>query len=291
VDFLADREKPRDFGQMEKARGREPGSLVNGRSRALAERAETIAFGLTEGTASRRIAAMRAAGMALPPCLYLSFAVALALGAVPAIWTTAAEGTEPEVGEAGAGEPAAPTIYKWIDEHGIAHYTTDFERIPEGLRKRSGPLGPPNAALTRTPVEAGAPARRVPSVAGADDGERWVVQDRSFDRPGDTWDEGDPYGHTPDPERSGEDVFAGDSGRQEQRRQLEDLDQRIASVRTDIAANEEALKALISIPVAEGGGSLAMVDDPHFREIADRLPELLADLRALEDERAQLEAP
>jgi len=284
VGFLADREKPRDFGQMEKARSQEPGSPVNGRTRPLAERAETIAFGLTESTASRRIAPMRAAGMALPPCLF--FALALALGAVPAIWTTAAEGAEPE-----EGESAAPTIYKWIDEHGIAHYTTDFERIPEGLRKRAGPLGPPNAALTRTPVEASAPARRVPSAAGADDGERWAVRDRSFDRPRDTWDEGDPYGNTPVPEPGGDDVFASDSGQQEQRRQLEDLDQRIASLRTDIEANEEALKALISVPAAEGGGSLAMADNPNFREIADRLPRLLADLRTLEDERAQLEAP
>ena len=286
MDSLAHREKPRDFGQMEKAGSEEPGAPVNGRTRALAERAETIAFGLTERTASRRIAAMRAAGMALPLCLCL----AVALSAVPAIWTTAAEGSEPEEGEAGAGESATPTIYKWIDEHGIAHYTTDFERIPEGLRKRAGPLGPPNAALTRTPVEAGAPARRVPSAVGADDGERWAVRDRSFDRPRDTWDEGDPYGNTL-PEPGANDAFASDSGQQEQRRQLEDLDQRIASLRTDIAANEEALKALISVPVAEGGGSLAMADDPHFREIADRLPKLLGDLSALEDERAQLEAP
>jgi hypothetical protein len=66
--------------------------------------------------------------MALPPCRYLTLAVALALGAVPAVWTAAAEGAESEQGEAGAGEPAGPTIYKWIDEHGIAHYTTDFER-------------------------------------------------------------------------------------------------------------------------------------------------------------------
>jgi Spy/CpxP family protein refolding chaperone len=229
--------------------------------------------------------------MALPPCRYLTLAVALALGAVPAVWTAAAEGAESEQGEAGAGEPAGPTIYKWIDEHGIAHYPTDFERIPEDLRKRSGPLGPPNAALTRTPVAADAPARSGPPAAGADHGERWAVQDRSFDRPSDTWDEGAPYAHTPGSEPGGDGAFAGDSGQREQRRQIEDLDQRIASLRTDIAANEEALKALISIPVAEGGGSLAMADNPNFREIADRLPELLKDLRALEDERAQLEAP
>jgi hypothetical protein len=274
---------------MEKARGEEREPPVNGWSRAPAQRAATIAFALTERAASRRIAAMRAAGMALPSCRYLALAVALALGAVPAIRATAAEGSESEQGEAAAGEPAAPTIYKWIDEHGIAHYTTDFERIPEELRKRSKPLGPPNAALTRTPVEADAPARSVPPPTGLDGGERWAVQDRSFDRPHDSWDEGDPYADTPGSEPGGDGDLAGDSEQREQ--QIEDLDQRIASLRTDIAANEEALKAMISLPVAEGGGSLAMADNPNFRAIADRLPELLEDLRTLEDERAQLEAP
>jgi hypothetical protein len=143
--------------------------------------------------------------------------------------------------------------------------------------------------LTRTPVEAEAPAKGVPPAGGADLGERWAVQDRSFDRPRDTWDEGDPYADTPDSEPGGNGAFAGDP--EQRQRQIEDLDQRIASLRTDIAASEEALKALISIPVAQGGGSLAMADDPNFRKIADRLPELLADLRTLEDERAQLEAP
>jgi hypothetical protein len=248
---------------------------------------------LTEGSPSRRIAAMRAAGMALPLCL------AVAISAVPAIWTTTAGAEE---SEASSDERPAPTIYKWVDEHGIAHYTTDFKRIPEGLRDRVGHLGPPDAALRRNRVEAGAPAREAATreaatreAAPAVGGEQWAVRDRSLGGPRDVWDEGDPYAGIPGSEavapQPGEDVAASEAEQEERRRQLEDLDERIASLRTDIAESEEKLKVLVAIPVPEGGGPLAMADDPSFREIATRLPKLLADLRALEDEREQLEAP
>jgi hypothetical protein len=229
---------------------------------------------------------MRAAGKALP--LYLI----VALVAVPGIWTAAAEVAEAEESEAGAEESAAPKIYKWIDEHGIAHYTTDFKRIPDDLRDRVGKLGPPDAALTRTPVDASAPPRRTPSTPGVKTGEQWAVRDRSFEHPQDVWDEGDPYAAISAPEDLAVDeVFESEAEQEERRQQREDLDERIASLQTDIAANEEALKVLIAIPVPEGGGPLAMADNPEFREIANRLPKLLADLRTLEDERAQLEAP
>ena len=55
---------------------------------------------------------------------------------------------------------------------------------------------------------------------------------------------------------------------EERRRQLVEVEERIASLQTDIAASEEALKVLIAIPVPEGGGPLAMADDPQFREVA-----------------------
>lgn len=35
-----------------------------------------------------------------------------------------------------AAPAVAPTIYKWVDENGIAHYTTDRERIPSEIRDR-----------------------------------------------------------------------------------------------------------------------------------------------------------
>jgi len=223
--------------------------------------------------------------MALLLCL------AVAISAVPAIWTTAARAAESDESEAGADESLAPEIFKWIDEHGVAHYTTDFNRIPGNLRNRAGRLGPPDAALKRRPVDASAPARRTPSAPGVDEGEKWAARDRSFEGPSDTWDEGDPYADALVQELGEDDTFLSEAAQQERKQQLEELDGRIASIQTDIAASEEALKALVAIPVPEGGGPLAMADDPAFREIAGRLPKLLADLRALEDERAQLEAP
>jgi hypothetical protein len=226
--------------------------------------------------------------MALP--LFL----AVAIGVVATTWATPAGAAEPEESAAGADEIATPTIYKWIDEHGVAHYTTEFERIPKGLRNRAGRLGPPDAALTRTPADASAPPRRAPSVREFDDGERWAARDRSVDRPENTWDAGDPYADAAGPYQDApgeDDGLVSELEQEERRRQLVEVDERIASLQTDIAASEEALKVLIAIPVPEGGGPLAMAEDPGFREIAGRLPKLLADLVALEDERAQLEAP
>jgi hypothetical protein len=217
--------------------------------------------------------------------------LAVALGTAPAIWIAAAGATEPDESEEAEGQAAtdespAPTIYKWIDEHGVAHYTTDRDRIPGELRNRVGKLGPPDAALKRRPVKASAPP-----VREFDDGEHWAARDRSFERPRDAWDEGDPYGNLPLPVSGEGDVFMSEAEQEERRQRLEDIDDRIASLQTDIAASEEALKALLVIPVLEGGGPLAMADDPTFREVADRLPKLLSDLRALEDERAELQAP
>jgi hypothetical protein len=223
--------------------------------------------------------------MALPLCL------AVAIGVVPALWTSVAEAQEADESEASADDSPAPTIYKWIDEHGIAHYTTDFDRIPRGLRNRAGRLGPPDAAMRRERVDPSAPARRTSPSPAAGDAEQWAVRDSPADRPKDAWDEGDPYGYIAAPELGEEDGFLSESELEERRQRLEDIDARIASLQIDIAASEETLKTLVAIPVAAGGGPLAMADDPTFREVADRLPKLLDDLRALEDERAQLEAP
>ena len=37
---------------------------------------------------------------------------------------------------AAAAHAEAPTIYKWVDENGITHYTTDRNRIPSAIRDR-----------------------------------------------------------------------------------------------------------------------------------------------------------
>lgn len=35
-----------------------------------------------------------------------------------------------------AADASPPTIYKWVDENGIAHYTTNKKRVPRNLRNR-----------------------------------------------------------------------------------------------------------------------------------------------------------
>lgn len=39
-------------------------------------------------------------------------------------------------GKSLAADGSEPTIYKWVDENGIAHYTTNKKRIPRNLRNR-----------------------------------------------------------------------------------------------------------------------------------------------------------
>lgn len=72
---------------------------------------------------------------------------ALALAA--ALWAAGALAAFAEDG----GESGGQRIYRWIDENGIAHYTTDPARIPAPLRDR---IGNPEA-LSQKPLEARAP--------------------------------------------------------------------------------------------------------------------------------------
>jgi hypothetical protein len=68
---------------------------------------------------------------------------------------------------------------------------------------------------------------------------------------------------------------------------IAELDRQIADLEARVAKDEDALSALISVPEQQRKGQL--VDDPHFREIAKRLPKLQADLQALRERRGTLE--
>jgi hypothetical protein len=59
---------------------------------------------------------------------------------------------------------APPRIYRWVDSNGIAHYTTDLERVPEELRDQP---------LRREEVSAQAPAAI----------DAWVQRERVPDPP------------------------------------------------------------------------------------------------------------
>jgi hypothetical protein len=73
-------------------------------------------------------------------------AFALALSFAPAA-ARAAEETE---------SPTSPTIYKWVDENGISHYTTDRGRIPSEIRDRVESRG---EVATTNPAAPAQPAR------------------------------------------------------------------------------------------------------------------------------------
>jgi hypothetical protein len=61
-------------------------------------------------------------------------------------------------------EAPPPVIYKWVDENGVAHYTTDRDRIPRELRDRFvlPERAPPRAAPAPSALE---PSRSAPPVA------------------------------------------------------------------------------------------------------------------------------
>jgi hypothetical protein len=66
--------------------------------------------------------------------------------------------------------PAAaeqPAIYKWVDEHGVAHYTTDRERIPAAIRNRIEQRGPASRGADWLTRDAGA-APALPATAGGE---------------------------------------------------------------------------------------------------------------------------
>jgi hypothetical protein len=177
-------------------------------------------------------------------------------------------------------ESERPRIYKWIDENGIAHYTTDRSRIPSGLRLRSEAPGERSGREGVAPR----PAR--------DEFDSWAQRDRqpSGTVSGDVWDDGSEGlpGAASSESRFAEEP-RGDASATGFTAERNDLDARIAELEAVIAEDEEAIKSLISD--VGGGGALDRGDDPEFRSIAARLPKYLAELRALRERRARLESP
>jgi hypothetical protein len=210
-----------------------------------------------------------------------------------------------------AEAPAAPTIYKWVDANGIAHYTTELSRVPRSVRgsvralggaegstesyatRDAGSAAPPPEAAPGEPLpewdvgDAPAPA---PAPTPAPSRERWAETDRPFDMPPDE------AGETPAPapaptQTAAAEAPAGEpatsaADRESLRR---DLDDRIAALEAEIASDENALKGFLAVPSPENPAEIAY--DQSFREVAERLPKRLAELRSLQGERAQLEQP
>jgi hypothetical protein len=208
-------------------------------------------------------------------------------------------------GEDAAEAAATPTIYKWVDTNGIAHYTTDLGRVPRSVRGSVRALGTPSpgegfaardAGSAAPGTEAAAPppewdqgsaaepAAPAPAAPGR---ERWAASDRPSELPG---EESESVGAAGAAQTAAAEPAAAPAPSPEAATgSLRDLDQRIAALEAEIATDEEALKGFLAAPAPGDPGEIAY--DRSFREVAERLPKRLAELRTLQSERAQLDQP
>lgn len=202
----------------------------------------------------------------------------LALFSAPAATRAAEEGEA----------PAPPRIYRWVDANGVAHYTTDEERIPPSLRRR---FGLPTQPLERKPVDARAPGAETPAPPPAEPSagvDAWASQERGAAPapapagaapaapPADEWADGE----AALPAVSANAASSAD--------RLAQVELRIAELSAAIAADEDALSAWIGDP--QGGDAVELGQKPEFREIASRLPKRIQELEALRRERDALES-
>ena len=178
-----------------------------------------------------------------------------------------------------------PRIYRWVDENGVAHYTTDEDRIPKSLRRR---FGLPTQPLEQKPLEARAPDAETEAPAEPSTAlDAWASQERGA-APTPAAESAAPPAPTPewnDGEASLPPVAANaadGAGR------LAQVELRIAELSAAIAADEDALGAWIGDP--QGGDAVELGDKPEFREIATRLPKRIQELEALRRERDALES-
>jgi len=162
-------------------------------------------------------------------------------------------------GQGAAAEEPAPAIYKWVDQNGIAHYTTDRSRVPSNLRDRIQ-----SVEELRRQLEA-------PPPRGLGGGETWAMRDAG----------------TP-PER----VVGTASFREVDPvtlARMSELDGRISELEGELAQEEERLKALISEARMEEGKPAPLYGRPELEELAHRFPQLQADLAVLRAERRRLD--
>jgi hypothetical protein len=139
----------------------------------------------------------------------------------------------------------ARRIYRWVDQNGVAHYTTDLERVPEELR---------SAPLSRDPLAAQAPAST----------EAWIGQDRIETLPPPSSDPS--AAATANPDR------------------VAVLDARIAEIEQAITADEELLKGELT-------DAAAAPSNDTLKQVAERMPARIAELRKLQAERETLAPP
>jgi hypothetical protein len=217
----------------------------------------------------------------------------------------------------------SPTIYKWVDQNGIAHYTTDRDNIPSAIRDRvesrsvATPAKTPDVAARRREdvMRIGAPA---PWAAGGEpiaaprNGRRIAGGARRRPRTGAVSANrirsrgAEPAEAVLETETTTiaaptplSEMCATDSAVSspppapmipldpEQQAVVAELDEQIEDVQSEIAKREDTLASLIS--TADEQRTTPLVDDPAFREISQRLPKLQADLQTLRERRNKIQ--
>ena len=142
-------------------------------------------------------------------------------------------------------------LYQWTDSRGVYRYTPDYDRIPMNARHTVLTIQPGEGPPQDSPIYF-SPDPRSPVVA--------VPQPEPVTGTASAAPSVDPY---------------------------EEYDDRIRELEARIAEYEEALKVMIS---AEGSSADTEVS-PELREIAARLPRLVAELDSLERGRARAGGP
>ena len=177
-----------------------------------------------------------------------------------------------------------PTIYKWVDEHGIPHYTTDRDRIPESLRDRIQ-VRPRAPASPEIEEKEGSPAEEERSDTADDSGIHNTVDPKA-------WDESWASRNAPLRPPAGD--AKGDAGTTAA---LSRLDAKISALEAELAAREEELLSLLAVQSARPEGAPAvphdeamLADDPKLRTLSSQLPALQRELRVLRARRKSLGA-
>jgi hypothetical protein len=188
--------------------------------------------------------------------------------------------------------PERPAIYKWVDENGIAHYTTDRKRIPSNLRNR---IRDADSIRAEQAAPAAASRARAQDAARTDAGlarpapksdEVWAVRDEGTGSEAESVARGG-FTESGDPDGSAAPIPEDPATRAERA----DLDNRIATLEQELARDEERLKQLISDARPEAEQPVPLYRDPELEEIATRFPQIQADLAALRARRRSLDLP
>lgn len=195
---------------------------------------------------------------------------------------------------------SAAQVYKWVDENGVTHYTTDPETIPSDLRGRwkrvegsarggeeapevegeelealPGPKPPQGEAFPAEEVEQVSipgPLREQAEPMARPQAAPALVPSESV-RPRPRLESPSPRSAPPPPVEAGPVTGKTDS-RREKTEQLAELE-------AQLARDREALKRLVGGDRVEGNEWL---QDPELRELARRLPQLQAEIDALRRE-------